>query len=405
VLSGTERVFIDGRLLNRGQEYDYTINYNTAELIFTAKNLITKDVRIVVEFQYSDQNYARSLFQAGTHYTSEKLEFWLNAYSEQDARNQTIQQDLSLDQKQLLSTIGDSLYLARTSSINKIGYLETENLYKLVDSLGIDSVLVFSVNKDSALYRASFAFVGPNNGNYVFSSSNALGKIFRWVAPINGIPQGNYEPARIIITPKQKKMFSSGFSYKIRKNISIESEFAYTENDLNTFSRLDSKDDKGYSNRTRLNAEKPFARRDSIYRWTLKSYAEVEVLNQHFSPIEQYRSVEFDRDWNTRGKNYLGNQLATTLNSKIQHHKNGEIGAELTQFDIGTDYEGYKSRLFGRWNQNGFVSTWDGSYLSSRAIDKNEFLRHKIYLSKNIKKIRLGYKDDLKGIPFEETHY
>ncbi len=407
VLSGTERVFIDGKLLDRGQEYDYVIDYNTAEVIFTARNLITKDSRIVVEFQYSDLNYARSLIQAGTSYKSEKLEFWLNTYSEQDAKNQTIQQELSFSQKKLLSEIGDSLYLAKTQAIDSIGFIDNQNLYKLIDSLGIDSVLVFSVNKDSAFFRASFTYVGPNQGNYVFSNTNALGKIYKWVAPQNGIPQGDYEPARIIITPKQKRFVSTGFSYKIGKKYQVESEFAYSENDLNTFSRINSEDDQGISNRTKISSSTNFAKKDSIYAWKYNNKAELEVLSKNFSPIEQYRAVEFDRDWNTRNKNFTGQQFSATVLNEFQHHKNGTFASELATYTIGENYNGYKARLFGRWNNKGFKSSWDGSYLSSSQTlagsENNNFLRHKVVVSQQIKKLIFAYRDDFERNAFKQN--
>lgn len=393
ILAGTERVYIDGRLLERGQEFDYVINYNSAEVVFTSRNQITKDSRIVIEFQYSDQNYARSLVQTSTTYHSARTDLWINAYSEQDAKNQTLQQDLSLSQKKLLSQIGDTLELAQTNSIDSIGYFENQVLYKMIDSLGYDSVLVYSVHPDSAVYRAVFTYVGPGKGDYVFSNFNALGRVYEWVAPVAGVSQGDYIPSRLIITPKLKQMVTAGFSHKIRKDLVIQSEMAYSGNDLNTFSTYDSRDDHGFANRTKLTGKIPLSQ-DSLQTWKLGTKAEIEVLDRNFSPIEQYRSVEFDRDWNTRNKGFTGNQIASALGADLQNRKYGNINLEGQFFQIGNDYRGIRSATNGKWHQKGFNARWEGSYLSSETDRKNEFLRHRSEFSQNLKWIKVGYIDD-----------
>ena len=393
VLAGTENVYIDGRLLERGQEFDYVVNYNSAEVTFTSRNQITKDSRIVIEFQYSDQNYARSLTQTSTSYTTKKAKIWFNTYSEQDAKNQPLQQALTNNQKLLLSEIGDSLKLARSSSIDSIGYFDNQVLYKLVDSLGYDSVLVYSVNKDSAYFKAIFEFVGDGKGDYVFKNFNALGRVYKWVAPIGGVSQGNYAPSRLLITPKQKQMVTTGVNYQIKKGLKIESEIAYSKNDINTFSRKDSKNDASMAIRTRLLGVIPLGK-DSIQKWKLETKLEVESLDKNLSPIEQYRSVEFDRDWNTRNKGFIGNQLATTLGGNFKHLKKGNLNFEGQHFLIGTDYQGLRTKTNGKWSQNGIVSIWDISYLASQTENKNQFLRHKIEISKSIRDIKLGFKDD-----------
>ncbi len=402
VLSGTEQVFIDGKLLERGQEFDYTINYNTSEVVFTSRNQITKDSRIVVEFQYSDQNYARSMLQNSTTYSSKNFDFWINAYSEQDAKNQSLQQELSQSQKNLLSTIGDSLILARTSSIDSVGFLDNQVQYLLIDSLGYDSVLVFSVDQNLAVYKAIFQLVGQGNGDYVLDNFNALGRVYKWVAPVAGVSEGNYAPSRLLVAPIKQQMVASGFSYKINSKWTIENEAALTVHDINTFSREDAQDDKGFSNRFKIVGLQHIGK-DSLRNWQMETKGEVEFLQKYFKPIQQYRAVEFDRDWNTRNQSFEGDQLYITAAEKFINKKYGFINVEAQRFAVGQDFEGYKGQLNGKWKQNGFQADWLGSIMSSDASGKNDYLRHKVDLSQKIGKIRIGYKDDHERNVFRNT--
>ncbi|MAO32281.1 MAG: hypothetical protein CL824_02135 [Crocinitomicaceae bacterium] len=404
VLSGTERIYIDGKLLKRGQEYDYTIDYNTAEIIFTSRNLITKDTRIVAEFQYSDQNYARSLFQGSIHRKTEKMEFWINTYSEQDAKNQPLQQNLNDDQKNLLSQIGDSLNQANSISIDSVGFIENQILYKLIDSLSFDSILVFSVDNDSAKYRATFLNLGQGNGDYILDNQIALGKIYKWVAPIAGIKQGEYAPVRVLASPKQKRFISSGIKVKLSKNSHFMTEVAYSENDLNTFSKVNNNDNEGYSVKSIWVNNIKLKPKDSLNFWSIKTSVDIEALSADFSPIEQYRTVEFNRDWNTRGQNYTGTQFSSNISGSIKHQNKGEFELKGQQYLIGEDYNGYRLISNGVIDTKKWKGTFTGSLLSSDALEKNNFLRHKTNITRNFKFFKLGYIDDHEKNVFNQNN-
>ena len=307
VLSGTERVFIDGKLLVRGEANDYVIDYNSSEISFTPRNMITKDRRIIVEFQYSDQSYARSLFQVANMFTHKKWKGWINAYSEQDAKNQGLQVQLNDEQKQTLSLAGDNTGQAYASSIDTANYTDTRVLYRLMDSAAVSGnyeVLIYTSQPDTNLRKASFTNVGENQGNYVLDQIIGIGRIYKWVEPLAGIPQGNYEPIILLTAPNKNQMITTGAEYSYNERSVIGIEGAYTQFDQNTFSDLDAGDNRGFAAKSYWKSGI-----DIGAKGILSTDVSFEFLQRNFTRIERFRSVEFERNWNTTGVELTSNQI------------------------------------------------------------------------------------------------
>lgn len=386
ILSGTERVYVNGRLKKRGQDNDYVIDYNTAEITFTPNQIINKDLRIVVEFQYADQNYARSVFFVENKFKKKNLEINFNIYSEQDSKNQPLQQELNDEEKRVLSEVGDDLDNAVVSGIDTAGFDNDQVRYKLIDTLGFQDVLVFSKDPDVAIYSARFSLVGEGNGNYRQVRSNANGRVFEFVAPVNGEAQGNFEPVIRLISPKRRQMLTLGGKYTWGDHTTLNVEGAMTNNDLNTFSTSDAKDDQSYGFLVELENKKAIGKKQKT-AWQNQLF--YEQRGRDFQFIERYRRVEFDRDWNIRGLNLVGNEYLIQAKTGIQSKQNF-FNYEFGSFIKGQDYEGIKNGYSANYEQKGFQLESKGSYLNVEANNNSEFLRHYTTVSQKVKGFKLG---------------
>ena len=390
ILSGTENVYIDGILQKRGQNNDYIIDYNTSEVSFTANTLITKDKRIIVEFQYSDKNYARSLLQTSTTIKKNKSSFYIHGYGEQDSKNQPLQLDFDLLDRQTLENIGDNIDLAIGSGIDSVDFNQATNLYQKKDSLGYE-VYQYSIDEQQAVYMLTFSNVGQGNGNYKIKENNALGKVFEWVAPDtisfgDIVKNGDYSPIKKLVTPKKRQIISLG-GKTIWSGNSLNYELSTSNMDLNTFSNINNEDNIGFAGLVN------FENKNTLKgKWELNQQYRIESISKDFRRIERFREVEFERNWNIQNLITPKNQLLSSAKINLKHIENGLFQYQLNSYFIKNNFNGYKNDFKIKWNKKVRLN-FNGSLMNSDGQFKTSFLRHKTDLFIPIKGFKLGFKD------------
>ncbi len=401
VLAGTERVFMDGELLQRGEDQDYVINYNTAELTFTQKRLITKDKRIQVEFEYADRNFLNSQIYLSDE-VSFRNRFFLNIgfYNNADAKNSSINQVLDTRQKQFLADIGDGIDTAYyvnavrdTLTPGKILYKKTDTLYN--GSLH-DSIFVFSVNPNDVLYNLSFTYLGPGKGNYTPLQSATNGKVFGWVAPnANNIKQGDYAPVILLISPKKQQLVTIGGEYVFNTKTKLKAEVAMSNYDVNLFSSKDKSNDKAFATKmqfikddTRVNL---FAR--SLVVQTKLGY---EFVQNRFKPIERLRNVEFLRDWSLPFDIANADEHLTNVAIKLGDNKGNFLQYDVTSYNRSDKYNGLRQIMNSYNNIHGWKLTNQFSLTTINSpVQNGSFFRPTINLNKELtgfKKMQIGFK-------------
>jgi len=321
VISGTENVFLDGKKMQRGLQADYTIDYNLGEITFTPKNLINTFSRIIVEFQYSDRYFARTIASGNYSYQTDKLVTYVGLYTENDLKNQSIQQSLELfdstqllTAKEILEQSGDNFQTAGLNGATLLdGFSSNAPNYVLADSMGkLIYAYVDIPGNHTEFYSVLFNYLGPGKGNYILDGTSANGKVYKYVAPISGNPSGSYEPIVQIFAPNAIQMTETGLKYNFRPNSSIHAQLSGSRQDLNTFSSLNDNDNTGWAGKITLNHRHKLGR-DSINPWSWDHQIVADYSSQNFRSIERFRDLEVSRNWNKT----LNNEESTLVNNPV----------------------------------------------------------------------------------------
>lgn len=360
VVSGSERVYVNGLLLKRGENEDYVIDYNAGEIKFNPTYPINSNMRITVEYQYTDRSYTRFIGYGGGNYTSENLDLGVYVYSENDAKNQPLQQNLSEEQVDILQAAGDDRDLMNAPSAVPDTYSENKILYKKGIVNGIE-VFVFSNNPDDELFSVRFSLVGNNNGDYVISDNNAISRIFEYVAPINGIRQGNYEPIIRLNAPIKIQVGGLNGSFHPSEKTRIDFEVAGSKNDLNLFSDIDDNNNDGFAGRL------AFKQRVLTTADTLKvdAFGSLDFVQRDFRTVERLYNIEFNRDWNL--VNPMGNQSFVISGVEVSHPKIGGGRYEFQNLNYTENFNGTRHVITSEIRLKKLKLQTYGSILNSKA--------------------------------------
>ncbi len=299
IMANSERVFLDGKQLQRGFNEDYVIDYNQAEITFTPKVLITQYSRVRVDFEYAERNYSRSILGANHTQSNGTVDVYLNYYQEKDNRNRPLFTDFTQEELRLLSSVGDQTEAALIPRIDSVAFDQNRILYQKIedfDSMGDRLVYYqYSTDPDLAHFALSFSQVGQGNGDYKRQSQLANGTVFEYIPRINGLPQGDYSILTQLPAPDSKRMVTAGTGVKLGEHEKIYTELALSSLDKNLFSDLDDGDNQGLGWKVGLKSEN---RELSFLKgYKFSGQTELEYNSTNFNFIDRFRYIEFDRDW------------------------------------------------------------------------------------------------------------
>jgi hypothetical protein len=230
IVPGSEEVWVNGGRVLRGENRDYIIDYSNGTIHFTENVPVTTDTEVTVDYEYSNQDFARNIYSAEVRRSvGSIIDLETLFIQESDDRGSPIA-SLSDSDREILARAGDDSSMAWASGVRKVGAG-----YGDYDSLA----------------TGHFEYAGENNGEYTLNFERVSGgdyiQVFdeqfqTFIYKYVGDGEGDYSLGRRLPFASSALLGSVKAAAELGEWFDLSGEVALSSFDKNTFSVLDEGD-------------------------------------------------------------------------------------------------------------------------------------------------------------------
>jgi hypothetical protein len=324
---------------------DYTIDYASGEVTFSSRRLITNASRIIIDFEYSDQQFIRNLV-AGTisgKMFSDGLKLNASFVQEADDPDSPIDVTLNDTARAVLHQSGADRMKASVSGISRVD--SGKGQYLLQDTL-IDGryypILLYAPGDSLAFYSVSFSPVDQVPDTSAGYVRVAAGQ-FRFA----GIGQGSYLPLQFLPMPQLHQIFEVNGQVSLTSDFSVSGEYAMSNFNQNRFSNQDMSSLTGsaFTFAAHFNPKRLFI--DGKNVGELDAHISERFVDRRFVPLDRANEVEFNRKWNLNEAAVANEEIqefslaylpTRSVNSAVSYgvlNRSGEVHSTRTQINLG----------------------------------------------------------------------
>jgi hypothetical protein len=338
VLAGSERVWLDGQPMLRGENHDYIIDYNTGEITFTPRHTIYDDSDIYVEYQYSDFQYNQNVLGGSLERRFSRLKSgqgniavsWLKEF------NPVSSEALGLTEALLdsLRAAGDSAAVISGARPDPKGEYVLEN-----------GVFVYhpDCSDTTECYSVTFQY-DALHGSYIKRVSPE-GKLYFEYVPetLRDQYQDRYSPVRRLVAPASQELLQAVSVIPWSDQVVLTTEVSLSNYDRNTVSPRGDGNNFGVAHRLELQVReialpKSFRVSSRLVTWG---------QSENFHPLQREREVLFNRDWDLKNAP-VGEERMLSGGLELEMPGFGQAGFDWSRYTVaGEARQRRQSRIVG----------------------------------------------------------